>query len=145
VARTYFDSSVLLTVLLAEPRAEEASKVWLESEAKVSSILLEAECLNAIRRYASSIGKKIPAGWVEERVAFMGESLADLTAKHVDGEVLSAIRSESALSDCRTLDAIHLATALYFRAKGDDELRLASFDVKMRETARKLGFKLLPA
>jgi predicted nucleic acid-binding protein len=141
----YFDSSVLLTVLLGEPRAEEASKLWLEYEDKVSSILVEAECLNGLRRYAARMGKKVPSKWLEEKSNFLGESLTDLTAKHVDGEILSVVRAESGLADCRTLDAIHVATALYFKSKSEESLTLVSFDDRMRETAKSLGLNVLPA
>lgn len=141
----YFDSSVLLTVLLGEPRAEEASKLWLEYEEKVSSILMEAECLNGLRRYAARVGKKIPPKWLEEKSIFLAESLSDLTAKHVDGEILSVIKAERRLSDCRTLDALHVATALYFKSKNEESLALVSFDDRMRETAKKLGLDVLPA
>src|SRR5690242_7290880 len=103
----YFDSIVLLTVLLGEPRAEEASKLWLEFEEKVSSILMEAECLSGLRRYAARVGKKIPPKWLDEKSSFLAESLTDLAVKHVDVEILSVVKAESGLSDCRTLDAIH--------------------------------------
>lgn len=145
MAKDYFDSSVLLTVLLAEPRAEEAAGLWLESPGKVSSILLEAECLNGLRRYVSRMGKKVPSGWLDDRVAYMGECLTDVVTKNIDSEILSQLRSGKNLSDCRTLDAIHLATALYFSVRGEEELRVVSFDAKMRETAAKLGLKTLPA
>jgi predicted nucleic acid-binding protein len=144
MSRAYFDSSVLLAVLLGEARAEEAAKLWLGHEDKVASILVEVECLNGLRRYAARMGKKIPPKWLEEKLNFMGESLTDLTAKHMDGEILSVVRAESALSECRTLDAIHVATALYFKSKSDDDLHLVSFDERMCETAKKLGLSVLP-
>lgn len=145
MSRAYFDSSVLLAVLLGEARAEEAAKLWLGHEDKVSSILAEVECLNGLRRYAAKMGKKIPSKWLEEKIAFLGESMTDLTAKHMDGEILSVVKAESGLSDCRTLDAIHVATALFFKSKGETDLHLVSFDDRMRETAKKLGLSVLPA
>jgi predicted nucleic acid-binding protein len=141
----YFDSSVLMTVMLGETRAEEASKLWLGFEHKVSSILVEAECLNGLRRYAAGMGKKVSSKWLEEKSTFLGESLTELTAKNVDGEILSMVKAESALADCPTLVALHVATALYFKAKSEESLSLVSFDARMRETAKKLGLKVLPA
>lgn len=145
MAKTFFDSSVLLTVLLAEPRAEEASRLWLGNQDKVASILLEAECLNGLRRAAARAGKSAPMGWLENQVAFLGASLNDVTSKHVDSDVMSRVRSETALSNCRTLDAIHLATAMYFASKGEEEVLVVSFDTRMRETAAMVGLKVLPA
>jgi predicted nucleic acid-binding protein len=145
MALAYFDSSVLMAVLLGESRAEEAATLWINREDKVSSILVEVECLNALRRYASRLGKTVSAKWLEEKISFLGESLTDLTSKHMDGEILSVVKAEAGLSDCRTLDAIHVATALYFKSKSGEDLDLVSFDDRMRETAKKLGLNVLPA
>ncbi|HKP96084.1 MAG TPA: type II toxin-antitoxin system VapC family toxin [Fibrobacteria bacterium] len=144
MSRAYFDSSVLLAVLFGEARAEEAAKLWIGHEDKVSSILLEVECLNGLRRYAAKMGKKIPSKWLEEKAAFLSESLTELTIKHVDGDVLSVVKAESGLSDCRTLDAIHVATALFFKSGSGENLSLVTFDERMRGIAQKLGLDVLP-
>ena len=142
--KVYFDSSVLLAILFSEAKAEEASKIWGTHSEKVSSILLESECLIGIRRYAARAGSKAPAGWMEGRLDFLRRSLAGVTAKEVDPDILSILHRESSLADCGTLDAIHLATALHFRERSDEPFFLVSFDSKMRETAAKLRLEVLP-
>ena len=44
----------------------------------------------------------------------------------------------------RTLDAVHLATALLFREALSQPVAIASCDRVMRENARELGFALVP-
>lgn len=105
--------------------------------------MLEAECLIVLRRFAARAGEKIPTGWLDERFSILNHITSEFTAKNVDAEILGLIRSEKRLAGSRTLDAIHLATALYFRDKSD-EFVLVSFDQSMRETAAKLKLAVLP-
>ncbi len=141
---TYFDSSLLLCVLLNEARAEAASVLWDLAAIKVSSILLPAECYVNLRRHFLKIKKSPPAGWMEERMAVLEQSVADATIRQVDAGILEVLKRHPELSECRSLDAIHLATALHFREHSDGEFFLASFDERMRHAAVKLGIKTLP-
>jgi hypothetical protein len=68
---SYFDSSVVLTILLEEDRKYEAYEYWQNSKMKVSSILLKIETIVTLK--------------------------------------------------CRTLDAVHIATALKFREINDNK------------------------
>jgi predicted nucleic acid-binding protein len=141
----YFDSSVLLSIVLNEARSARAASVWEDQESKVSSILLGAECWTSMRRHFLRVGTTPPSGWLEERTGFLLDFLSDVELKQVDKEVLSLLQKESALAECRTLDAIHLATALLFRERSDEDFFLVSFDEKMRRTAAKLKLEVLPA
>jgi predicted nucleic acid-binding protein len=59
--------------------------------------------------------------------------------------VLEALDREPALAECRTLDALHLATALYLRERASEGFRLVTFDDRMRQTGLKLGLEVGPA
>jgi hypothetical protein len=53
------------------------------------------------------------------------------------------IYNTAALAKCRTLDAIHIATALDIRKNNNDEnINLYSFDMDMRTLALEFGFTL---
>ncbi len=142
----YFDAGVLLSILLNERSAADARSLWLHYPQRVSSILFEAECLTTLRRAAPSVGrKKAASDWLREKSAFLAERMQEITVQHVDSNVLSRLRDEPALGACRTFDAVHLATALYFRERTDDGLVLISLDKRMRETAALFKFPILPA
>ncbi len=145
MAKAYFDSSVLLAVLLGEPKAAQAAALWQEHTDRVSSILMEAECFVNLRRYAHLLGKKIPAGWLDTATSVLTENMEGLSVQKVDSDIMEIIRREARLSDCRTLDAIHLATALFYKERADGDFFLVSFDEKMRRTATKLHLTVLPA
>ena len=51
----YFDNSVILSMLFAEPSAEIALKIWNKQEYRLSSILLQFECLTAVHKISLSL------------------------------------------------------------------------------------------
>ena len=56
----------------------------------------------------------------------------------MDASIEDLIRLTPALSDCRALDAIHLATALYFKNHLDEQIGIVPpFDRRMAVLARK--------
>jgi len=140
----YFDSSALLSVLLQEAKAETAANLWNQYTRRVSSILLNAECSTGLRRYFARSGLDPKKGWLEERAEFLSGALATVQIAPVDGRILDILKERSELSDCRTLDALHLATALHFSAKSDEGLVVVSLDERMRRTAKKLKLEVLP-
>ena len=140
----YFDSSVLLSVLLNESRAEVCSPIWNEQKMRVSSILLSAECWTGARRHFLRMGIGIQAKWKEERIAFLEKALNLVELKSVDSEIVDTLKKNPKLADCRTLDALHLATAMFFRDQADSDLLFVTLDSRLRETALKFGFKVLP-
>lgn len=144
MAFAYFDSSVLLAILLQESSSQTAGHLWEEYPNRVSSLLMNAECWTGIRRHFLHIGKKPPAGWMEERGAFLDTKLEEVSIKPIDVQIVSRLKSEPGLANCRTLDALHLATALECRERIGEDLVLITLDRKMGETAMKAGLKVLP-
>ncbi len=141
----YFDSSAVLAFLMQQPSGETIAELWQEFESKTSSLLLEAECLINLRRNALRV-QGIPSDkWLAPRLAALSQLLQEITLKEIDTSILEIIRRESHLSECRTLDAIHLATALYFRDKSDEEFEVVTLDDKMRQLSTKLNFRVWPA
>lgn len=125
----YLDSSTALAHLFAEARLP-TSALWRERV--ISSRLLEYELWNRIhaRGYSRSHGDQVEALLV--RV-----SLVDL-APPVLARALKPFPVP-----VRTLDALHLATIEFLRARRDD-LELASYDRRLVEAARALGVAIYP-
>lgn len=61
------------------------------------------------------------------------------------GAIEELIHLTPALADCRTLDAIHVATALHFKPYGEDPLEVVTLDRRMKQLAVTLGFKVQPS
>ncbi len=124
----YLDSSVALAQLLSEDRRPPLD-LW--ENPLVSSRLLEFELLNVLHAHAL----------VGSHEALARELLTRVGLLELVPEVVSnARRSAFAL---RTLDSLHLASALFLLAQGVD-LQLASYDTRMVEAARKLRIPVLP-
>jgi len=68
--------------------------------------------------------------------------LKHINYKSIDKSIEQVIIQNKKLASCKSLDAIHLATALYFRenVKGQDII-LCSFDRNMLKVAKELGFE----
>ncbi len=132
----YFDASVLLSLVIGDAHAEQARALWHNELERVSSILVDVECRTALRRVPQ-------ASWIEaqrtDALQRLELALDEITIKPLDEDVAALVRSTPDLSGCRTLDAVHVATALFFRA-ADAELRLCTFDQRMAVVAARLGF-----
>lgn len=125
----YLDSSVIIAHLLAEDR-RPPGELW--SQPLVSSRLLEYEVWTRV--HARGMGRRLG-----EVLRFV---LARLSMLGLERPVL-ARALEPFPGPVRTLDAIHLASADFLRRQGQ-EVTVATYDVRMREAARGMGFELYP-
>ena len=125
----YLDSSALVKLVLPEAETGallEALSDWPE---RISSALAGVEVLRAVRR--AGAGKR-----VRERAERV---IAGIGLVRVDGAVLSgAARLEPA--ELRTLDAIHLATAL---SAGEDLGAMICYDAQLAQVAARLGVTMM--
>ena len=139
---SYFDSSVLLTILLEEERQEEAFNYW-QNSTRVSSILLKIETLMSLRRTYETNKKKLSNNWLSKKMKTMEEYLSSVYYMVLNDKIEREIFSRKELTQCRSLEAIHLATALRFREinNNDKETYLYTFDKKMHSLARDYNFK----
>ena len=119
----YVDTSVVLAQLLAEDRRVPAG-VW--AQPLVSSRLLEYEVWNRIhaRGLGTSHGDAVRD--VLQRIAFL-ELAPPVLARAL----------EPFPTPVRTLDALHLASAVFLKAQ-NQRVQLASYDARMLDAARRL-------
>lgn len=138
----YAESSAVLAWLFAEEQAEDVAAILESATHVVVSDLLFVECDRALIR-VSTLG-----GIDDEQLSALRQHLVEV-AKHWETQRISAAvldRSRQAFprEPVRTLDALHLATALRTRALLP-EIRLVSLDERIRDNAAKLGFEVMPA
>jgi len=125
----YLDSSALVKLVLPEAETGallEALSDWPE---RISSAVAGVEVLRAVRRAGAG-----------ERVRERAERvISGIGLVRVDGAVLSgAARLEPA--ELRTLDAIHLATAL---SAGEDLGAMICYDAQLAQAATRLGVTMM--
>lgn len=121
----YLDTSVVLAHIFAEPRRPDA-RLW--DAPLVSSRLLSYEVLTRVQ--ARDPGA-IPAA----RAVFARLSWLELSP-----QVLARAEEQWPIP-LRTLDALHLASAIWLRDRGQ-RVQLASWDGRMVEAARALELPL---
>lgn len=140
----YFDSSVLLAILKGDQSALVAADLWQSHSERVSSILMEAECLTVLRRVFHQATARLTKNWLDQQTARLQNYLEELSLQRVDEGVMKVLYEQEKLSDCRTLDALHVATALLFRQAAPDDFYFCTFDMKMADVARSVGLVVLP-
>ena len=131
----YFVSSVLLSLLLGDEHATEAMRLWHSELDRVSSTLLAVECTTVLRRSLSPTLRPEQREAAESRLR---GALEEVTIKPVDEDIVVLVNGMPALAACRTLDVVHIATALFFRA-AEPDLPIFTFDARMARVARDLG------
>jgi len=124
VKALYLDSSAFVKVAVEEPESTALRLFLSERQSRrTSSTLLRAEALRAVRHLGSGAMATVREGL--RRVDLIG----------IDDRILDAAGMLEPRI-LRTLDAIHLATAL---SLGDDLAEIVTYDERMTEAARLLG------
>jgi predicted nucleic acid-binding protein len=136
---TYLDSSVVLRILLGAPGALPR---WKAMRPVISSALVEVECLRTLDRLR--LGDRISP----EEIAVRRESVYDFVSRMDIVDVTAPVLARAAQPfpvPLKTLDAIHLATAMLWREAEQDELVIATHDEALGLAARAVGFKVIGA
>lgn len=122
----YLDSSAFVKIVVDE-RESSALRAFLETQdaSVVSSALLRAEALRAVRHLGPEV------------LALVREGLRRVDLVGLDDRVLDTA-GMLAPDVLRTLDAIHLATAIQV---GDDLQAIVTYDARMIDAAGRLGLK----
>ena len=141
----YYDSSVILAAILGEPGSLDPAQTWDSVPVRVSSNLLKIECIVGLRK--AGLAQRLPMNgeWVALRIDVLEPYFGGMYFKIMDQAIEEVIRGNADLALCRSLDAVHLATALYLRPQVDEELIICSLDGRLREVSTRFDFPLYPA
>lgn len=132
----YIDSSVLLRIVLGEPKS---LREWKRIERPLASEIVRLECLRTIDRARLRLGLR-DAAVTEHRQAVL-EVLDTFELVRVD-ELVLARAADPFPTLLGSLDAVHLATALLLRPS-HDEMVLATHDGELAGAARAVGCRVL--
>ena len=125
----YLDSSALVKLVTREPETAALLSLLEPRPEVVSSVLARVEVLRAVARVRGSKRTFERARAVLSRVVLVA----------MDDPILEAA-STVAPVDLRSLDAIHLATALTLRPEIE---AIVSYDARLNEAAKAVGFPVL--
>jgi predicted nucleic acid-binding protein len=135
----YAESSAVLAWFLGESAGREVQHHLVTADFVVTSDLTLVECDRAFHR-AHLLGEISSDRFLRRR-----EKLAELTAGWIllrlSPEIIRRARGHFPGKPIRSLDALHLASALHAIEQGD---ALLTLDQRIRECAEGLGLHVLP-
>lgn len=136
----YAESSSVLAWLLGEDEGNAAA--LSAAELVIASDLTLVECDRVLHR-ATLTGDLSEADAAARR-ASLSRAASHWILFRIDDEVIERARRPFPVEPIRTLDALHLSTAVLARSLVPDLLLLAR-DRRVRDNGRALGFELVPA
>lgn len=137
----YVESSAVLAWLLDEPGAAIIRQTLAEAETVLASDLTLIECERVLHR-AAALGELSEAEAADRR-AYLAKAAMHWHILRIGPEVVDRARRPFPGDPIRTLDAIHLASALVARSAVAG-LALLSLDDRIRVVGKRLGLTLLP-
>ncbi len=139
--RLYAESSAILAWLLGEGAAAGTVESLSKASLVTTSDLTLIEVERGIER-ARRDGRLDEAGGADAR-ATLNRAGADWSVLEIRGEITERAKRPFPQEPVRTLDAIHLATALAVR-ETVGPVSVLSLDERIRRSARELGFAVVP-
>jgi predicted nucleic acid-binding protein len=137
----YAESSAVLAWLLDEDSAADVRRSLATAEIIVASDLTLIECDRVILR-AAALGELTEAEAADRR-AHLTAAASHWQILRVAPEIVERARQPFPGEPIRTLDAIHLASALVART-AIAGLTLLSLDDRIRKAGKKLGLEMIP-
>jgi predicted nucleic acid-binding protein len=136
----YIDSSVLLAIYFSEAKADAALAVLNQNEDKVSSWILAIEVPVVLGR---TLGPRpSDQALLDKALSRFDHDLRTVSLFAEMADLAERVRHDQRLSACRTLDAIHLGSALQLQAMTSHPVRVVTLDRRMAEVAAQLGLSL---
>jgi predicted nucleic acid-binding protein len=137
----YAESSAVLAWLLGEETGRSVREVLQHTELVMASDLTLVECDRVLIR-------AVTTGEIDEAAAADRRAHLNAAASHwhlwrVSPDIVERARHPFPAEPIRTLDAIHLATALAVRSAVPG-VELLTLDDRMRRAAKQLGFQVRP-
>ena len=138
----YAESSAVLAWLLDEAAAPHVRTSLAIADTVVASDLTVVECDRVLHR-AAALGELTEADAADRR-AYLAIAASRWHVLRIGPEIVERARQPFPGEPIRTLDAIHLASALVARSAVPG-LELLSLDERIRRTASMLGVRVQPS
>lgn len=137
----YAESSAVLAWVFRESPALDVKHLLDQADVVCASSLTVVECHRAlVRSHALGEVSEHEAG---QRRAFLDSAMQAWAVLDLAPEILGRARRRFPAEPLRTLDALHLASALAAKVAMPD-LALLSLDTRVRASGEALGFDVVP-
>jgi predicted nucleic acid-binding protein len=133
----YVDSSAILRFVLQQP---DPLMALLDCDDRVTSFLTEVECMLAIE--AARLRRQLSIDESGERRQLAYRHLRRMRRLMPSLSILRRAGEPCPLA-LKTLDAVHLATALMWRDRRAPDLVFATYDRQLGRAALALGFEVI--
>jgi predicted nucleic acid-binding protein len=140
--KLYAESSAALAWLLEQEHGELVARTLEQAELIIASDLTLIECDRVLIR--ALMLNELHESDAVQRQGRLNAVSTRWTLLALDEEIIERARRPFPSEPVRTLDAIHLASALTAR-KAVADLAMLSLDERVRRAADRLGFLLLPS
>lgn len=140
--RLYAESSAVLAWLLGEPEGQDVRKHLIGAEEVYTSVLTLVETDRVLIR--AQVVEGLKEAEVVDRRRALARASQHWHLLRLHEEILDRARREFPGEPVRTLDALHLASALAARS-AVPEVAILSLDSSIRRVSTDLGFLVLPA
>jgi len=136
----YFDTSVLVKRYLDEQGSTRARSL-IRNHRVVSSVVAPLEAVSALSRRQAA-GLLSEAGFAASRARLLSDrnhwELVDVDERVIEraGELIPSTR-------LRTLDALHLASAMYFQWRSGNRVPFVTSDALLRDAAKRLSLRII--
>jgi predicted nucleic acid-binding protein len=137
----YAETSAVLAWLWGEPQGVKVRKLLASATHVISSEITLVECDRVMVRGWALAGLESSAA--EQRSRTLAKATARWVLLQLDSEVLARARQPFPIEPLRTLDSLHLASALV-AARAVPDLALLSLDPRLRSCAQVLGMRVEP-
>jgi len=137
----YAESSAVLAWLLGDDPGDAVRGVLVGADVVITSDLTLVECDRVLIR-ATALGE-LPEAEAADRRARLAAAAAQWHVLKLGADIVERARRPFPGEPIRTLDAIHLASALMARSVSAG-LDLLSLDRRIRSSGRKMGFRVQP-
>ena len=140
LSHAYFDTSVLAKTYVKEPGSDRARQL-VRTRQVITSSIAGLELISAFRRNlgTGSIAEKAHSAIVRR----FQQDREKLRIVELSAAVLQDAEKVVADFDVRSLDAVHIASAMISRGRFPKELPFITADARQREVAAQLGLKVI--
>ena len=138
----YAESSAVLAWLLGEVAGSRVREALRRAELVFASDLMLIECDRVLIRAVTL--REIDEATAANRRAYLNAAVAHWHMYRLSLDIVERARRAFPVEPVRTLDAIHLASALAVRSTIPG-VELLSLDDRIRRAGEQLGFRLQPS
>jgi predicted nucleic acid-binding protein len=138
----YAESSAVLAWLLEQEHGEKVADTLARADLVIASDLTLIECDRVLIR--AVVLNELRESDAVQRQARLNAVSARWTLLTLDEEIVERVRRPFPVEPVRTLDAIHVASALSAR-KAVSDVTVLSLDARVRTAVDRLGFLVSPS